>query len=596
MKLTKRILAMALALMMVLSLSVSAFASEGHNHTITINNPNKDYGYTAYMIFSGDLNDKGVLSNIQWGDGVNGDALLADLQKLDAFKDCKNVKDVATVLSKLGNMDDPVAIEFAKIAADHKKGTGHAATWDEAQQKYFITGLEDGYYIVINDQTPANAENISVSRYVLEVVRDITVSHKGHYPTVDKKIREGEELVDYNAKGVGKVENYVITGTMPLNIAQYKEYEYVFVDTLSKGLTYNAGSMTVTVNGVDVTKYMYINVTEYDEVNGTTITVGADILALAKIDKNADPDVFESLTGTITKDTKVVLTYSATVNENAVVGIEGNPNDVYLEYDHNPNDDTPNPAPEGPTPERPTPSGKTPKDEVKTFVTELKITKYDGAGQILTGAEFTLTGTVQKTAIVKRYYYKLAETAEEIAGATHWKLKDKEEYTNKAPVFVDDNPEDDVNPVNFDFYDLPADYDQAANKPTHILAHIEEVVTEADDVIIKAYVGTDGVVTFSGLGPGEYTLTESVTPSGFNTIAPINFEIVFNAKTQKFDVTGNDVQVETTNNTLYANIVNVAGTTLPSTGGMGTTLFYIFGGLLFVGAAVLLVTKKRMAM
>ena len=53
--------------------------------------------------------------------------------------------------------------------------------------------------------------------------------------------------------------------------------------------------------------------------------------------------------------------------------------------------------------------------------------------------------------------------------------------------------------------------------------------------------------------------------------------------------------VDTTNNVLYANIVNVAGTTLPSTGGVGTTLFYIFGSLMFIGAAVLLITKKRMA-
>ena len=71
MKLTKRILAMALALMMVLSLSVSAFASEGHNHKIIIKNSNEGYTYTAYQIFSGNLGSDGVLSNIQWGEGVD---------------------------------------------------------------------------------------------------------------------------------------------------------------------------------------------------------------------------------------------------------------------------------------------------------------------------------------------------------------------------------------------------------------------------------------------------------------------------------------------------------------------------------------------
>ena len=593
MKLTKRILAMALALMMVLSLSVSAFASEGHNHKIIIKNSNEGYTYTAYQIFSGNLGSDGVLSNIQWGEGVNGAALLAELQGISAYSSCTNAKEVAAKLAGYSVMDDPNAIAFAGIVKKHVKTTeGVNSTWNSGAKQYEIGGLEDGYYFVENTVIPSGA-NTTYSRYILEVVRDVTVSHKGDFPKVEKHIIEADLKLKANQASIGEDELYEITGTLPSNIAEYDTYYYAFHDSLSKGLTYKPETLKVTVNGVDVTKYFYKEASAYDAVNGTNIYVGIqDLLALELIE-DVDPATDGNQTvGDITANTKVVVTYAATVNENAVIAGEGNPNEVYLEYSNDPNNDgegatlPPPPGPGEPTPS--TPTGETPEDQVKTFVTELTIQKKDGAGNILTGAEFTLTGDAVIINVVTRGVYEKVTDGT----GTHWLLKDGT-YTTEAPVFVDDPATTSVDEKTSQHY---ADYYTESNCDADFkLVTKTETIEKVNPTDVKGYVNAEGKLTFTGLGAGTYTLTETKTPDGYNTISPIVFTVSFDYNTHKFSSNNPMIWVET-DNTLQGEIINTAGTVLPSTGGMGTTLFYIFGGLLFVGAAVLLVTKKRMAM
>ena len=84
-----------------------------------------------------------------------------------------------------------------------------------------------------------------------------------------------------------------------------------------------------------------------------------------------------------------------------------------------------------------------------------------------------------------------------------------------------------------------------------------------------------------------------MTPAGYNTIAPITFTISFDKETKKFSTNNENISVGA-DNTLSTTIVNNAGAELPSTGGIGTTIFYVLGGLLVVCAGVLLITKRRM--
>lgn len=576
----KRTISILICLMLVLSMAIPAFAA-GHNHTITINNSHDGYKYVAYQIFKGDLDHTGTLSNIKWGDGIDGAALLAELKALypTEFATANDAEDVATALAKNGADDNEYAKNFADLAAKHV--TTAAGTSSYADNKYTITGLEDGYYLIINTEVPAGQDNTTYGRYVLEVVADVEVKHKGTYPTVDKKIVEGENRVEVNEASIGDIITYEIVGTLPGNIADYDTYYYVFNDTLSKGLTFKE-FVSVTVNGVVVTDYFYKNASEYDAVHGTTIKVGMqDLLALELLTTPA--------VGEITADTKVILTYNVTLNENAVIGVEGNPNLVDLEYSNNPNQDgegatTPppeNPPEPNPVPEIPT--GETPEEIVETFATELKIQKTDGAGAALKGAEFTLTGEGVNVVIVTgSYFEKVAEGT-----GDYWLLKNGT-YTTTKYCDVDDPATTDKNENNSENYaETTANY-KLVNKIT--------VTKDSTGTNIKAFVDESGQLKFTGLGAGTYTLTETVTPSGFNTCDPITFEIKFDASTKKFTkIIDSSVLLDETLNTYHVTVKNVAGSKLPSTGGMGTTLFYAFGSVLFIGAAVLLITKKRMS-
>lgn len=133
--------------------------------------------------------------------------------------------------------------------------------------------------------------------------------------------------------------------------------------------------------------------------------------------------------------------------------------------------------------------------------------------------------------------------------------------------------------------------------------------TTKNIAVVKSQDGKQ--FTFKGLDDGEYTLTETVTPEGYNTIDPITFNVsanheitwdgTGNRNTLLKNLTGNKVTGEITfaenanvNGSLVTDIINKSGTVLPSTGGMGTTVFYVVGGGLMAVAVVLLVTKKRM--
>lgn len=107
--------------------------------------------------------------------------------------------------------------------------------------------------------------------------------------------------------------------------------------------------------------------------------------------------------------------------------------------------------------------------------------------------------------------------------------------------------------------------------------------------------------SFTGLDDGEYKLVETKTPTGYNTIEDMEFKIVAGHTTALDSLSGEKIsgQIELTASTgtgiLNTTVVNEKGATLPSTGGIGTTIFYVAGGLLVCVAIVLLVTKKRMS-
>lgn len=512
--------------------------------------------YEIYQIFTGDyaeVNGEKVLSNIVWGSngvGVVGDKVddESTLEVLEALRNVSSDAEKLDVIKQCANLNSKPVV------------SGTEKTY---------SGLTSGYYLVKDKDGSLADTNEAYTLYVVQVVNDtLTIVPKGEVPSTDKKIVEGDNKVNTNEASIGDEVNYEITGTMPSNIADYKTYYYMFTDTLSKGLTFKEGSFKVTVNGVDVTNYFWKNVGTYDAENGTIIKVGiVDVKALSLL----------AGVGEIKADTKVVLTYTATLNENAVIAGTGNPNDVKLDYSNDPNNSgngstTPPENPDEPKPEHPT--GETPKVEVVTYTTELTILKTDEDNKFLPGVEFTLTGNGVNIVLVTE------ETFIEAADGEYWKLKDGT-YTTTAPTITGDDT------------DNSSDYDNVNTKYKKTTSVVAKGNGQTD-IDVVGTVQADGTVTFKGLGAGDYTITETKTLPGYNTIEPIEFTLTFDAKTKTFISNNANVTVGT-DNMLDTSIVNQKGSLLPSTGGIGTTIFYVVGGVLVIGAGILLVAKKRMS-
>lgn len=151
------------------------------------------------------------------------------------------------------------------------------------------------------------------------------------------------------------------------------------------------------------------------------------------------------------------------------------------------------------------------------------------------------------------------------------------------------------------------------NKLTGAEFTLEKVLKNGSKQTVKVVKSEDGTsFEFKGLDDGDYILTETKTPDGYNSIDPIKFTVnadhtitwdvedgtdtrntvltSLNGSAEKGEIT---FTANSDKSELATNVVNKKGSTLPSTGGIGTTIFYVIGGILMVGAAVLLITKRR---
>lgn len=569
MKTVKRALALVLALTLLLAMSATVFAADD-TYTITISGDNVVAGHTyeAYQIFKGDLAEKDgktILSNIQWGSGVNGDALLTAL-KADAtlgndFKDCRTAAQVADVLATYGS-DAEKTQQFAQLAGANLNAAAGTSTWNESGKNYIISSLAPGYYLV-KDKDDSALSSGAYTRYILQVVHNVTVNAKTDVPTVDKNIKEGDTSVKANDASIGDVINYEVKSAVP-DMTGYTKYFFVLNDTMSKGLTFN-NDVAVTIGGTT------LGADKYTVAYNTNTATG--ITTIEIVIKNFI---------NYTKGDAILVTYSATLNQDASLDpVAGNPNKVQLTYSNNPNVDGKGDPQNPDKPGEGAPTGKTPESETKTYVTGIKLTKVDGKNknQTLTGAKFEITGKGMKVVLVNKEMYKKS------ASGAYYMLKNGK-YTETVPV-TDKNAEG----YNADQYD---DVNQTYEKVTVVTK--ETVPTEIN---ATGYVDGKGVLTFEGLGEGTYTIKEIVAPNGYNLLKDeITITITADAKLAGCTWTvkdGNNNALSVDSNHLYElTVENNAGAELPSTGGIGTTVFYVLGGVLVVCAGVLMITKRRM--
>lgn len=521
MKHMKKFVGVLLAMIMALAMTMTAFAA-----TVTVPSDGilKDHTFTAYQVLSG-REEGGVLSDVKWGSGINSDAFLAAL-KADTtygslFTDCTDAAAVAKVLGG-NNTNTALANAVAKLAYANKTGTGTALTSGE-------NTLADGYYLVV-DTTADVGKGGAYNTALLQVVGDIDITVKTDVPTVEKKVLEDDkysqdggygegynDVADYN---MGDVVPFHLIGSVP-DMSRYDTYKYIFHDTLSTGLTLNGDSVKVYVASDK-------KGTNKTEITGWTKAVNSQSFTVSFTDLKTVSDVSQGK--------YIIVEYTATLNQNAVVGLDGNPNTVYLEYSNKPDQsgsgDTNN-------------TGNTPEDKVIVFTYELDTTKVDGqhANKKLAGAEFKLHNADNKWAIV-----------DENSKVTGW-----------------------------------ADTEEGGSTLTS---------------------DANGLFKVIGLDDGTYYLKETKAPTGYNLLSS-KITVVITATTNNGQTwTDGQANSALTNLAVTADgtagtgdtstgiagitVANNKGSTLPETGGMGTTIFYVLGTILVLGAAIMLITKRRM--
>lgn len=476
MKHMKKLASLLLALVMVLSLGTTAFA-EGETGSITINDAVVGQTYTVYQIL--DLESYNVSANAYaykattaWNTFINSNAIKGTYMEVDAqgYVTWKDGADAAAFAK--------AAQKYAKDNSIANQGSVTATTTTVS-----FTGLDLGYYLV--DTTLGTLCSLDTTN------PDVVMEEKNEVPTNVKTVEE-DSTGNYGEKNdadIGQTVNFKSTIT-----AQAGAENYVFHDTMSAGLTYT-GVTGITLNGTAVDASNYTVVTE-GLTDGCTFEVRFT----------------QAFCDTLKANDQIVISYTATLNENAVIAGEGNPNTSKLSYGDSSN------------------TKYTPDSQTKTYTWDVDVFKY------------TMDG----------------ETEKALAGATFTLSKNADGSNPIALVSEGNNV-----------------YRVAKTGET---GTVTEITTDAT-----------GKFTIKGLDADTYYLTETKAPAGYNKLAgPVTIVIGENGV-----VNGT---TEVPQGVDEVKVLNQSGTELPSTGGMGTTIFYIIGAILVIGAAVLLIARKRMNM
>ena len=595
MKTMQKLVSILLTLTLVLTLSLAVFADATTPHTITVENPdaNDTHTYAAYQVFAGEYDEAtGAISNVSWGNGVNGLGLLEALRsEIPDFAACENAAQVVKVLENYPDNSEELRA-FAAVV--ERFITTPAATANgDAENPAVLNVTGDGYYYVKDEST--NLTQDTYSDYILLVEGDVTVTAKDTTGvTSEKKVKdindstqEGSDWQDSADYDIGDPVPFKLSGTVAADYDKYNSYKLIFHDVESAGLTFDHIT-GVYVDGVEITEGYTLVTDPEDEC--TFEVVFEDLKAIDAV-----------VAGSV-----ISVEYESILNENAVIGEPGNPNVMYMEYSNNPTDETC--------------TGTTPEDKVVVFTYEVVVDKVDENGNPLPGAEFQLekwvideeypeghwvvvpgeisgdTSTEGDGRIVKINGKIVSEYTDPATGELYYKIRDKAtEDATETDIYLKASEVDAIAPAVANGLTLGVPYYELKNGAISRVAGNFSYSINA----IERETTAGTTFTWTGVDDGHYRITETQTPPGYNTLEPIEFDVVADHETDSedpvlIDVNGNPFMPKEGENMgiLYAEIENKSGGILPTTGGIGTTLFYVLGGLLVLGAGVLLVVKK----
>lgn len=469
MKHGSKLVSLLLTLILVLAMAAPACAAE--KNTITVTGAQANETYNIYKMLDLSVNaDKTAYTytvNEAWENFFKESGTGAAYVNIDE-------QGYVTWKDNSANME-AFAKAAAAFAAEKKVSGAALAITPTADSNITFAGLDSGYYLI----TSTNGTLAMVATTPRQT--DVTVAEKNPDSTITKEVQEDSTAAwgTENSAQIGQTVNFKVT----LHI-QKGARNYIMHDVMDNGLSFGKDSVKIAdVQGNAVA-------TENYKVKTTE---------LKDSDCTFEIHFEQNYLDTITSDTKLIVTYSAVLNEKAA-DLAGEVNKTQLTWGNN---------------------SHTEWTSTTTKTYQFKVLKYDGT-------KFKEEDT-NKTAL---------------AGAV-FQLKNGDQIVKLVKV-------------------SDTEYRVANGNEAGAVEQFETV--SAGAVVIKGVDLED-----------KYTLEEITAPAGYNKLSePV--QVIVNAD--------NALQVEVANNT---------GTELPSTGGIGTTLIYIAGAVLVLGAVVLLITRRRMS-
>lgn len=521
--LMKKVFAAAAAIATVFGLAATTVATAnaaGGNATLTVSTKDAKFAgktVNAYKMFSATVSsDGGAVShtlNDAWKPFFKNSVGLTDVTDANVNDKANEYvsgltgkeKDLSAFAAKASNWAQTNNIAVDATATVSKNADKYTATF---------TNLDYGYYVVAVPGATVADTNSQYAALIPVHSTSVDASIKGALPTVVKKVN-GESAT--SAK-IGDPLTFTLTSTIP-DMSAYSTYTFNFKDTLSKGLTFGQVD-SVKVGDTALTTDTDYTVTTTNEASGETLLT----VAMNEFKKKQQANAGK----------KITVTYTATLNKDAVVGGAGNVNSATIQYSNNPSTNG---------------TGESEPSKVRVFTYGFTVDKYTGknyddTATRLAGAEFTLSHK-GGTAIS---FVKVADSA-----------------TQNAVYRV-------------------AKADEAGATTT--------ITTPAN-----------GKVDFRGLENGEYTLTETKAPAGYNKLASAigvkvdgqnnGTDTTHATVVIKYDNNNGSVYDQTASNGVIP-VQNKPGVVLPGTGGMGTIAFTVIG-VLVIALGVAWTLKRKNA-
>ena len=341
-------------------------ATTTNSITINKNNTNGDVKYKAYQIFEADVVDEDdkVVSNVNWAfnDTDTQDAIIKAINTNTpgALKTGASAQDVADWLAAniSGNTSTTVLkdTDLLNTLAGLVAKKVNPTTPKDATDASFAAGTKvsfakSGYYLFLTDANTlapdgaASSKNTATSPiYAVVGAGDVVVTEKTSIPTVEKDVLEGGKWGKVSDSYIGEEVEYKLTGHVASNIATFNKYEYVFQDTLSKGLEVVKNSsgtpkdlrVCIVDSKTNAEKEVVLDATHGYQVTATPgTTAGTELLEVSFDNLKAVQDA-NGKPISVNADSKVVVTYRAKLNGEVEYKADGATNEVKLVYSNDP--------------------------------------------------------------------------------------------------------------------------------------------------------------------------------------------------------------------------------------------------------------------